>query len=273
MIESGWGSARRRRGGGRFSPWYNAPPGTVQRLGVFYLLTRGDAGKALAETLRYTHGDRFVDLPGHVTFTSHWHMAIAMAAMKELEQKATRTTPDFVKMFKDMNINIVHLGEFHGDGHQFDPGPLRFPELRRDLRRVPSLVGRFLADAAGRGNFGHPRRRTAAGSPPVTGCVCFPGRSSGHSSVPRASPSSRTIRRYGTIYRVGGRDDMFELLKREHGLAWTSHPRIKASSWTPDSFKDEAFYRSDQWLGAAWKAMPVDLSRPRLGERGARSTR
>ena len=71
-------------GGRPFVPWFNAPPGTEQRLGVFYLLSRGDAGDALRETLRYTHGDRFADLPGHVTFSSHWHMAIAVAAMAEL---------------------------------------------------------------------------------------------------------------------------------------------------------------------------------------------
>ena len=37
--------------------------------------------------------------------------------------------PDLVKMFKDMNVNIVHLAEFHGDGHPRDPGPLRLPEM------------------------------------------------------------------------------------------------------------------------------------------------
>ena len=56
-----------------------------------------------------THNDRFPDLPGYQTFTSHWHMAITMAAMAELALGSTRTTPDFVKMFKDMNVNLVHL--------------------------------------------------------------------------------------------------------------------------------------------------------------------
>ena len=55
--------------------------------------------------------------------------------------------------------------------------------------------------------------------------------------------------------------------RREHGLAWTSHPRIKGSSWTPDLFRHEDFYLSDRWLGAAWKAMPADLSHDRLGRR------
>ena len=44
-------------------------------------------------------------------------------------------------------------------------------------------------------------------------------------------------------------------------------PRIKASNWTPDIYRDEDFYLSDHWLGAAWKAMPADLSHDRLGRR------
>jgi hypothetical protein len=61
---------------------------------------------------------------------------------------------------------------------------------------------------------------------------------------------------------------MIDLVKRTNGLVWAAHPRIKASSWTPDIFRREEFYLADYWLGGAWKAMPADLSRPRLGERG-----
>jgi hypothetical protein len=60
---------------------------------------------------------------------------------------------------------------------------------------------------------------------------------------------------------------MVKLLEREGGLAWTSHARIKGSSWTPDIFRHQPFYLSDHWLGAAWKAMPADLSLDKLGKR------
>ena len=73
--------------------------------------------------------------------------------------------------------------------------------------------------------------------------------------------------KYGPVYHVGGPADMVRLLETEHGLGWTAHPRIKASNFTPDAYRDEPFYRSDVWLGAAWKAMPADLSSPRLGRR------
>ena len=61
-------------------------PAATQHLGIFFLLTRGNAEDALGETLRYTHQDRFPKLPGYHTFTSHWHMAIAMAALQEKAQ-------------------------------------------------------------------------------------------------------------------------------------------------------------------------------------------
>ena len=48
---------------------------------------------------------------------------------------------------------------------------------------------------------------------------------------------------------------------------WTAHPRIKASTGYPDKYKDKDFYQSPHYLGAAWKAMPADYSRDRLGER------
>jgi hypothetical protein len=48
---------------------------------------------------------------------------------------------------------------------------------------------------------------------------------------------------------------------------WTAHPRIKSSFKFPDQYRDSDFFRSDRFLGAAWKAMPADLSRPTLGWR------
>jgi hypothetical protein len=72
---------------------------------------------------------------------------------------------------------------------------------------------------------------------------------------------------YGKVYHVGDRGDMIRLIKEERGLVWSAHPRIKASSWTPDIFREEDFFIAPFWLGGAWKAMPGDLSRDKLGER------
>ena len=255
---------RQVAGGGRpFEPWFNAPPSTRQRLGVFYLLSDGKAEDALKQTLRYTHGDRFPTLPGHITFTSHWHMAVAVSAMTRKAQE----TPDFVRMFKDMGVSAVHLADFHGDGHQKDPGPLRLPEqemLFRECARLSDhdllmIPGEEVDDFLGIKERGkHPGHWMSLFPRPVYWVM----QRRQEQAFVEQSP------RYGRSYRVGSRADMVKLLQEEHGLAWTAHPRIKASSWTPDIFRNEDFYRADSWLGAAWKAMPSDLSRDRLGERG-----
>ena len=107
-----------------------APQQSRDLLGVFFLVTRGAANEALEGNLRYTHEDRFPHLEGYQTFTSHFHMAITMAALQEKARSSTRSTPDFVGMFKDMGVSMVHLAEFHGDGHPQDPGRVRLAELQ-----------------------------------------------------------------------------------------------------------------------------------------------
>ena len=262
----GFGVRQTETGGGRYVPWFNAPPGTDQRLGVFYLLTAGGAPEALAETLKFTRGDRFPDLPGKVAFTSHWHMATATAAIEENAKKKTRSTPDFVKMFKDMNVRIVHLAEFHGDGHPNDPGPLRLPELQAMFDECRRLSDDRLLFLPGEEANVHLRADT-------------PGRNPGHWLYLFPRPVYWTMRRapgqpfeedlspFGRVYHIGDQTDMIRLLTAERGLAWTAHPRIKASNWAPDAYKDSDFFKSPLWLGGGWKAMPADLSSPRLGAR------
>lgn len=262
----GLGIRQDATGGGGFVPWFNAPPGTKQHLGMFLLLSRARPAAALAEMREYTRSDTFADLPGRITFTSHYHMAITMAAMNA-KTNAANAQPEFVKMFKDMNVQAVHLGEFHGDGHQFDPGPLRLAELKAE--------------------FDECRRRSDAELLMIPGeeiskflGKIAPGRESGHwmSLFPHpvywildrkpGEPFVEEDPKYGKIYRVGNAEDVQRVIEAEHGLVWTAHPRIKSSSWAPDAFLSEPYYRADTWLGGAWKAMPADLSLPRLGVRG-----
>ena len=245
-----------------FDPWFNAPPGTKQRLGVFYLLSRGDTKKAFDETLRYTRGDKFAPLEGHITFTSHYHMAVAVTA----QQRQQDIEPDFKRVFKEMGVQAVHLGDFHGDGHPKDTGQLRLSEMQWMFRECERLSDDdFLLMPGEEINeyLGLPR----------------PGKHAGHwmSIFPRPvywfqkrnadQPFTEEIPGYGRVYRVGSREEMVKLIAAEKALVWAAHPRIKASSWTPDIFRHEDFYLDDSWIGGAWKAMPADLSREKLGER------
>jgi hypothetical protein len=263
----GFGVRQHEEGGGNFVPWTNAPPGTDQRLGVFFLLSVGRAGDAVAQALKLTRGDRFANVPGHVTLTSHYHMAIAMAAMQQRAQGIDPLpVPDFVQMFKDMNVQMVHLGEFHGDGHQRGTAAERLPELQsmfdecrrlsdQELLLIPGEeVNTFLGlDLEGK----HPGHWMSLFPRPV------------YWLMQRApdEPFVEPHPQYGRVYRVGSTEDMQQLIDAEQALVWAAHPRIKASSWTPDIFRQEPFYLADSFLGGAWKAMPADLSELRLGTR------
>ncbi len=50
-------------------PWMNAPPGTEQEMGIFFLLGSGPAQQTLDRVLAYTHKDTFPHIDGYVTFS------------------------------------------------------------------------------------------------------------------------------------------------------------------------------------------------------------
>lgn len=57
------------------------------------------------------------------------------------------------------------------------------------------------------------------------------------------------------------------MVRRENGYAYQTHPRTKGSTGYPDAIRDTAYFRDPRYFGTGWKAMPSDLSSPRLGER------
>jgi hypothetical protein len=73
--------------------------------------------------------------------------------------------------------------------------------------------------------------------------------------------------RYGTIYRVRDERELLELFRLENGQVYTSHPRTKGSRGYPDRYRDKEFYLDAHFFGSSWKAMNVDHSSLRLGER------
>jgi hypothetical protein len=202
-----------------------------------------------------------------LTLTSHYHMAIAVTSMEEKKRGfVRREPPEYVGMFKNMGVNIVHLGEFHGDGHPKDPGPLRLPEMKAmfdECRRWSDENLLFLPGEEGNDYLG----MKIQGQHPGHWMCLFPRPVYWTMVRGDEQPFVEEVPDYGEVYHVGSRADMIRLLKEERGLAWSAHPRIKASSWTPDAFRNEDFFLAEYWLGGAWKAMPGDLSREKLGER------
>jgi hypothetical protein len=135
---SGFGIGVRQdlQGDRRWVPWFNAPPGTHQELGIFWLASLDRGEKLFDRVKAYTHGDRFPALPGHKTFSSHYHIEHTTRLIEKREKSkktgvpASLKKPDFVDVFKKSGIQIVHLAEFHN----------RLGRLRRDsIKALPLL--------------------------------------------------------------------------------------------------------------------------------------
>lgn len=258
-----FGIRQPREGDRIWVPWVNAPPRTEQRLGVFYLLAT-DARRAIEAVGQFTRGDRYKRLEGYRTFTSHYHIEHALELTKaRLDQKTSGVPrgleqPGFVQTFKARGVDIAHLGEFHVGAMPRLPAGERLSLLKTLHEECARLSDAELLVLPGEEPNVHLGGHWMSFFPKPVYWVL--NRANGE-------PFVEEIEGYGRVYRVGSAADVLELMERESGLMWTAHPRIKSSRGFPDSYLEKEYFRSDRFLGAAWKAMPADLSQPRLGKR------
>lgn len=256
INEYGIGIRQDLKGDNRWVPWFNAPPGTIQKLNFFCLLGKSNGKDLLEQVKKYTHSDQYKKLDGFKTMASHFHNEYVMNNM--MKGKASPGTPEFVSVFKKTGIDIVHLAEFHYTAHPRGPYETRLAELDSlfKLCKEASDPSFLLLPGEEPNEFfgGH-------------WLELFPRPVYWIMSRAEGKPFVEENSKYGKIYHIGDKADMLRLLELENGIAWTAHPRTKGSTGFPDKYKDEPFFRSEHFLGAAWKAIPADLSQPRLGKR------
>lgn len=265
MVEGfAFGVRQPPMGDRRFVPWVNAKPGTEQKLGVLLFPSQSDGHANLELVKSYTRGDTFKPLPGYKTFSSHYHHEHSMDVINE--RAAQQTTgvpvgleqPDFVEFFKRMGVDMVHMAEFH-----FGSTPrLGTEERLAQLQVMHEEFARlsddsFLLIPGEEPNVHFGSHWLSLFPKPVNWVL----------NRNNDQPFKQQMSGYGDVYHVGSADDVLALLEAEGGLAWTAHPRVKGSTGYPDSYRDQAFFTSDRFLGGAWKAMPADYSRDTLGWR------
>ncbi len=240
----------------RYVPWFNAPPKTQQRLNFFCLLSTDKPGSVLEDVKKFTHSDSYPPLPGYKTFQSHFHNEFTMKVA--LSGKPIPEKPEFVNVFKKTGVNIVHLGEFHGTGHPSGPDEDRLKELHALFEQCKRLSDKnfLLLPGEEPNNFygGH-------------WLNFFPTPVYWIMSRKPDMPFVTNDPKYGKVYRISDKNEMLKLFELENGLAWTAHARTKSSTGFPDAYKNEDFFKSETFMGAAWKAIPADLSIPTLSKR------
>lgn len=256
IPEFGIGIRQELEGDKRFVPWFNAPPGTNQRLNFFCLLSDNKGGAALDAVKKFTHNDVYKPMPGYKTMASHFHNEFIMNVV--LAGKPVPERPEFVDVFKDAGIDIVHLGEFHYTAHPKGPDDKRLNELHALFEQCKRLSDKkFLLLPGEEPNEFFGGHWMQFFPKPVYWIM----------SRKEGMPFVANDPKYGKVYRIANKEEMLKLLQIENGLAWTAHPRTKGSTGFPDAYKNEEFFKSDHFLGAAWKPMPADLSLEKLGLR------
>ncbi len=234
---------------------YNAPPGTLQRMPVYYYLSAEDGQATQQSVLAFTHDDRYKAMPGFKVMVSHFHMHF----LEQLNDAGTIDLhPSWVDVFRGLGINIANLADFHSDSHPRDPGPVRFAEQKvyfdgcrrfsdRDFLLMP---GEEPNDTLG----GH--------------YISVMPRPVYWSQVREAGkPFVDNDPKYGKVYRINSDADELEMLRLEQGLAWQAHPRTKGSTGYPDAIRETKHFLSDRFLGGSYQSMPVDQSEKRICEK------
>jgi hypothetical protein len=170
--------------------------------------------------------------------------------------------PTWWPVFRALGINIAILADFHSDSHPSDTGSVRLNEQKtyfdgcrrfsdRDFLLVPgeepdaNFGGHYMFVFPRPVFFTHLRK-------PVN---------------PPAQPFVETVEPYGKVYHTMSSSTEFELLKREQGLVWQTHPRTKGSAGYPDATRDTDFFNSRRFIGGSFQSLPVDQSEKRLCER------
>ena len=238
---------------------YNAPPGTTQRMPVYFYLSPTDSRTTQQEVMAFTHDDVYKPLPGYQVLVSHFHFHFN----EQLTDAGTLDQhPTWLSVFRALGINMAILADFHGDSHPTDTGKLRLDEQKvyfegcqrfsdRDMLLIPGEEPD--ANFGGHYMFVFPK-------PVFFTHVKEPAQG------PKGQPFEENAAPYGTTYHTTTAATELTLLEQEKGLVWQTHPRTKGSAGYPDAVRDKDFFRSDRFLGGSFQSLPVDLSQKRLCE-------
>ncbi|MEO5739323.1 MAG: hypothetical protein ABIS29_01835 [Vicinamibacterales bacterium] len=232
---------------------HNAPPGTMQRMAVYYLVTPDSSEATRQAVMAYTHGDVFKPVPGYKTMVNHFHLRFTE---RQRASGSLDNTFEDLMVMRSAGINIVGLSDFHGDLRPNDPGAGRYEDQRDYYVAVQKASDKdFLVT-----NWEEP---TAYFGGHYN--VMFPKNVYWTKVRNAGQPFTETLPGFGKVYHTGNTTDVQQMLDAEGGYWFHAHPRTKGTTGYPDAIFDKAWVKNDRYLGIAFKpAMGDDLSDPRM---------
>ena len=234
---------------------FNAPPGTKQRMGMYFYVSPDSGDSTRQAVLAFTHNDTFKPVPGYKTMVNHFHLRFT----ERVRASGSFDTPiqDLAAM-KSLGLNIIGLSDFHGDLHANDPGPVRFKDqkdYREATRRASDadfLVTPWEEPSAFFG--GHYN-------------IMFPRNVYWSKVRQPGQPFTETDPVFGKVYHTGSTEDVQQMMDAEGAYWYHAHPRTKGTTGYPDLIFDKPWTKNDRYLGGAFKpGMGMDLSETRMCE-------
>ena len=227
---------------------YSAPPGTWQRMAVYFYVSPEPASSALESALAFTRGDYFKPMAGYQVMGGHFHMNLAdrLRASGSLDTKL----PD-LDALKAAGMDIVGPTDRERGADRLEVMADYFEAARRhsDTNFLIMPNEEITAYLGGHWDilFSHPVFWTTDRAP--------------------GQPFVEEHPTYGQVYRVGSAEDVMEMARRENALIFMPHPRTKGSTGYPDAVKDTAHFRDENYRGVGWRwGMGLDLSEQRLSD-------
>ena len=214
---------------------YNAPPGTWQKMSMFFYASPESGEATRQAALAFTHDDVFKAVPGYKTFVNHFHLRVA----DRMRVGGFDTPLQDLMAMKAIGLNVIGLSDFHADSLAAnDHGPLRFrdqkdyAEASRRLSDKDFLVVPWEEPSVAFGghyNIMWPKNVFWSKPGAIGG-----GRGAG-AAAPTPLPFTENDPTYGKVYHTGNAEDMQQLLDAEGGYWYHAHPRTKSTAGFPDA--------------------------------------
>jgi hypothetical protein len=234
---------------------YNAPPGTWQKMSMYFYASAEPGEATRQAALAFTHNDIFKPVPGYKTFVNHFHLRV----VDRMRVGGFDTPLQDLMAMKSIGLNVIGLSDFHADSLAAnDHGPLRFRdqkdygEVSRRLSDKDFLVVPWEEPSVAFGghyNIMFPKNVFWSKPNRIAGAA-----GGGQGDTPAATlPFMENDPTYGRVYHTGNAENVQRLLDAEGGYWYHAHPRTKSTAGFPDATWGTKYLKSDRYLGVAFK--------------------
>ncbi|MBQ4506713.1 MAG: hypothetical protein II971_05630 [Firmicutes bacterium] len=234
-------------------PLYNAKPGTVQRMSMFFLPSADSPWGCRAMALRYTDFDHFRQLEGYKRFFCHMHVSAQAAWVRD-----TRKERPWERILKDMGADIIALCDFWAEEKAPDNREGRLADQKRyhAMAKACSTPDFLVVPAEELAAYGPSEHLLI----PYHALV-FPSKPTYYSRWRDDDQEfCETLPDGKKYYHLKSPMDVMKMCELENMFVEMPHPDTKANDGLPYDVKDTDWYKHPRLESIGVRQLPADNS-------------